>query len=112
MARVASAQQLLAIPDHVDFSPPSFILGTGSSEVYIELTYKPTQRVKLNLKIGGPHAADFRWGPCDGGLELPPDDVCAIRVSFRPTDVGVRQAVLVVTTDAGTRTEIPLTGNA
>ena len=59
MARVASAQLLLAMPDHVDFSPPSFILGTGSSEVPITLTYTGAQRVKFNrIEIGGPHAAD------------------------------------------------------
>ena len=115
MARAVSAQPILTVtPNHVDFSPPSIMMGRGSAEIPVELRNTGSQRLNLvDIAIAGAHPGDFKRSSC-GWTSLDPGVVCLIYVTFRPTAVGPRQAALAVKTNDPVTplTVVPLTGNA
>ncbi|NNE12012.1 MAG: choice-of-anchor D domain-containing protein [Ilumatobacter sp.] len=108
----AGEPALLAEPGGVDLDPA--IVGEVGGRVAIDVAnigFVPTSVARI--RMGGSHPDDFEvLSQACTNRALNPDASCAIEVEFRPTGVGYRSALLVVSTPAGSYTAAVLGGFA
>ena len=97
-------------PAGADFDPTS-VGGSGRTVAFDIRNIGFSVTTVADFVLGGSHPDDFRvvGGSC-AGATLGPLTSCAVEVSFAPTDVGFRSAVLRVVTDSGQYASVLVTG--
>jgi len=98
----------------MEFSPPSFMVGTGSSEVLRLIGNSGADPLRFVSRITGANPDDFTLGACSQATVLPGVISCKIQIGFRPTATGPRTAILELKTNdpAATKVQIQLNGIA
>lgn len=98
----------------IEFSPPSFMVGTGSSEVLRLIGNSGADPLRFVSRITGANPDDFTLGACSQATVLPGVISCKIQIGFRPTATGPRTAILELKTNdpAATKVQIQLNGIA
>jgi hypothetical protein len=94
-------------PTSINF-PGNTAVGLSVSDNSALLTNTGTQALNVTVSITGADQGDFKATNCPSPLAT--RTPCPITVTFTPTQVGVRQATLVVADGAGTQSR-QLTGN-
>jgi hypothetical protein len=96
-------------PQGINFADQK--VGTKSSPVPVKVINVDSNPVTISqIAIGGADAADFAdQSKC--GTSIPPHGHCTVNVTFKPTKVGQRSAVLDIYDDGGGSPQtIPLSG--
>ncbi len=108
-ATVVGVPQAIVGVNALDFGGLS--LNTASAQQGVSLRNSGTATLNINnVSLSGTNAGDFSVvNPC--GTTVNPGGSCSFAVSFRPTGVGVRSALLSIGTNAGNSPQaVMLTG--
>lgn len=112
LSGAGQASQIEASPASLDLGSVPATVSTPPKTVSIK-NAGTTDLVVSRAEISGPNAGDFMITANACSARVPPGKDCTIRVAFKPTTGGERNAALSLTTDApvpGTVQSIALTG--
>jgi len=98
----------------MNFSPPSFMVGTSSPEVLRLVGNSGSDPLAFASQITGANPGDFTLGACSQATVVPGATWCKVQIGFRPTATGTRTAILELKTNdpAAAKVQIPLNGSA
>lgn len=86
-------------PDPINFSPPSFMVGTESSEVLRQIANTGPDPLIFKSRLIGANPRDFTLGGCSRRSVVREATPCMIQIGFRPTGMGTRTAILELKTN-------------
>ena len=100
------------LPSSLNFS--NQMVGTTSTPAIVSINASGSNTVTVTSVVLGGHDPSYfiiSTNPCIGGATILPGDSCSLNISFAPTDLAARTAVLTVVTSGPVTNTVSLTGN-